>query len=200
MASVEDSKATRLRSDRPPRDEEIRAMKVHVVRQSDGRLSEPIPTYEVLESRARDEKGRPIEYLQEVGGPDVEAGRYYPVCKMFDKKAEREREVAKRKAGRERKFVEKQLECSWAMSDNDLGHRLVRLKEFLEKGWRVELLFGKKRKGWMAKRTATAEEVASVLDKIRAAVREVDGAIELGEMQGKPGEEAKLSFEGKVKK
>lgn len=200
MASVEDPKVTRSRLDRPPRDEEIRAMKVHIVRQSDQRLSEPMLLDDVLESRARDEKGRLIEYLQEVGGPDIEGGRYYPVCKMFDKKAEREREIAKRKAGREKKFVEKQLECSWAMSDNDLGHRLARLKEFLEKGWRVEILFGKKRKGWMAKRTATAEEVASVLSRIRTAVHEVEGAAELGEMQGKPGEEAKLSFEGKIKK
>ncbi len=200
MASIDDLKAMSQRPDRPPRDEEIRASKVYMVRSSDQRLSEPIPTHEILESRERDDKGRPTQFLQEVAGLDVAEGRFYPICRMFDKKAARESELAKRKAGKVNKLVMKQLQCSWTMSDNDLGHRLGRLKEFLEKGWRVEILFGTKRKGWMDKRRASAEEVTSVLSKIRAAVGEVDGAKEMRNMQGKEGGEAILSFEGKSKK
>jgi len=200
MASVDNAEAITQRPDRPLRDEEITALKVYMVRPSDQRLSEPIPTYQVLESRERDEKGRPTQFLQEVAGLNVEQRRFYPICRMFDKKAAREHALAKRKEGKGKKFVTKQLECSWTMSDNDLGHRSGRLKEFLEKGWRVEILFGTKRKGWMGRRAASAEEISSVLSKIRATVGEVDGAKELRKMQGKEGGEAMLTFEGNPKK
>lgn len=200
MASVDNTRATGQRPDRQPRDEEIKALKVYMVTSSGQRLTVPKLTHEVLESRERDEKDRPTQYLQQVALLEVEEGRYYPVCKMLDKKAMRERETARRKAGKEKKFVTKQLECSWTMSDNDLGHRLGRLKEFLEKGWRVEILFGTKRKGWMDRRAASAEEISSVLNKIRAAVGEVEGAREMRAMQGTEGGEAMLRFGGTPKK
>lgn len=119
---------------------------------------------------------------------------------MFDKKAVLEKESARRKAGKEKKLVTKQLECSWTMSDHDLGHRLGRLKEFLGKGWRVEVVFGAKRKGWADRRAPTQDETKKILANIQAAVKEVEGAKELRAMQGKEGEEATLSFEGKAKK
>ena len=199
-ASVTDSEDVRQSPDRPPRDEEIKAFKVYMVRPEDNRLTEPLPTFEVLESRQRDDKGRPIQFLQEVAPANVEAGRYHPICKMFDKKAVREAELAKRKSGKEKRIQQKQLEVSWTMTDNDLSHRLSRLKEFLEKGWKVEILFGTKRKGWMGRREPSQEEIKRVLERIRGAVGEVDGAKEWRGMQGKEGGEAVLSFEGRAKK
>lgn len=183
--------------DRPPRDEEIRAFKVYVVRPEDGRLSEPQILSKVLDTRERDEKGRPTQYLQEVLAKSED--RPYPICKMFDKKAAREADEAKRKAAKTTKMHMKQLEVSWTVSDNDLGHRMGRLKEFLEKGWRVEVIFGSKRKGWKNRREATVEEAERVLEKIRNVVREVEGAKERP-MQGKVREDAVLCFEGKAKK
>ncbi len=185
---------------RRPRDEEINAFKVHMVRPEDGRLTEPQFLSEVLEARERDERGRPTQFVQEVSSPSE--GRPYPVCKMYDKKAAREAEEAKRKAAKatKMKWQSKQLEISWAVSENDLGHRMARLKEFLKKGWRVEIVFGSKRKsGWMEKREASPEEANSVLEKIRKTVSEVEGAQER-QMQGKVGQEAILSFEGKATK
>lgn len=186
--------------DRRPRDEEIDAFKVCMVRPEDGRLTEPQFLSEVLEARSRDEKGRPTQFVQEVSPRSEE--RPYPVCKMYDKKAAREAEEAKRRASKatKMKWQSKQLEVSWAVSDNDLGHRLARVKEFLEKGWRVEIVFGSKRKsGWGERKEVILEEAEKVLEKIRKAVGEVKGAQER-QMQGMVGKEAILSFEGKAKK
>lgn len=185
---------------RRPRDEEINAFKVYMVRPEDRRLAEPQFLSEVLDARERDEKGRPTQFLQEVSPPSGELP--YPVCKMYDKKAAREAEEAKRKATKATKMKSqsKQLEVSWGVSDNDLGHRMARLKEFLEKGWRVEIVFGSKRKsGWKDKKEASPEEANKVLEKIRKTVSEVEGAQER-QMQGKVGQEAILCFEGKTKK
>lgn len=185
--------------ERRPRDEEIRAFKIYVVRPKDDRLPEPRFLSEVLDARERDEKGRPTQFIQEVSPPSEE--RPYPICRVYDKKAAREAEEAKRKASKttKMKWQSKQLEVSWTVSDNDLGHRMARLKEFLEKGWRVEIVFGSKRKGWMDRREASPEEARSVLEKIRKTVGEVEGAQEK-QMQGKVGQDAILSFEGKAKK
>ena len=171
-----------------------------MVRPEDGRLAEPQLLNEVLKARSLDEKGRPTQFVQEMSPRSEE--RPYPICKMYDKKAAREAEEAKRRASKvtKMKWQSKQLEVSWAVSDNDLGHRLARVKEFLEKGWRVEIVFGSKRKsGWMERKEASSEEAEKVLGKIRKAVGEVDGAQER-QMQGVVGKEAILSFEGKVKK
>lgn len=184
---------------RRARDEGINAVKVHMVDPQDERLAAPRLLSEVLEARERDEKGRPTQFVQEVSPPSGE--RAYPVCKMFDKKAAREAEEARRKAGRatKAKWQEKRLEVSWTVSDNDLAHRMARLREFLDKGWRVEVVFGSKRKGWNERREAGPEEANKVLEKIRKAVGQVEGAQEK-QMQGRVGKEAVLLFEGKARK
>jgi len=171
-----------------------------MVRPEDNRLTNLVPTREVLKSLGRDEKGRLTQFLQQVAPIDVEASRYYPICKIFDKKDAQKDAMAKKKAARERKLQNKQLEIRWTVSDNDLSHRLGRLKEFLEKGYKVEIIFGAKRKGWMARREASDEETQRVLEKIKGTVAEVDGAKEWKAMQGREGGEAVLSFAGKAKK
>lgn len=184
--------------ERRPRDEEIQAYKIYMVRPEDGRLTEPQFLSAVLDRRERDDKGRYTQFIQEVSPPSEEC--WYPVCKLFDKKAAREAEEAKRKAAKtlKMKMQSKQLEVSWTVSDNDLGHRMARLKEFLEKGWKVDIVFGSKRKGWMWKREVSQEEANNVLGKIRRAVSEVVGAQEK-QIQGEVGKEAVLSLEGKAK-
>ena len=174
---------------------------VYMVRPSDGRLTEPQFLSKVLSSRERDERGRFTQFVQEVSPPSQD--RPYPVCKMYDKKAAREAAEARQKAVKAMKRANrqsKQLDLSWTMSDNDLGHRMARLKEFLQKGWRVEIVFGSQRKsGWSRKREASEEEARGVLEKIRSTVTEVEGAQE-NEIQGEVGKEAILTFERKVKK
>ena len=190
----------RLRADRPPRDEEIKAFKVYVVQSENSRLPDPLATYEVLQSRQRDERGRLTQFLQEVAPAKPEEGRLYPVCKIIDKKMAREAEIAKRKSSKEKKIQIKQLEFSWTVTDNDMNYRLERLKEFLGRGWKVKVLFGAKRKGWQGRRAPTKEEVVNVLNRIKGAVREVEGAHEATAMEGKAGEEATLTFEKRAKR
>lgn len=184
--------------ERHPRDEEITAYKIYMVRPPNDGLTEPLLLSEVLAARERDEKGHPTQFVEEVAPAGEE--RPYPVCKMIDKKAAREAEEAKRKANNKTKWQTKQLWVSWTVSDNDLGHRMARLKEWLGKGWRVEVVFGSKRKsGWGKRRVVSSEEADKVLEKIRNAVGEVEGAQER-QMEGTVGEEAMMSFDGKAKK
>lgn len=172
-----------------------------MVRPSDSRLTEPLYLSDVLATRERDDKGRFTQFVQEVSPPSEEL--LYPVCKLYDKKATREAEERARKAAKTMKKMSqqsKQLDLNWTVSDNDLGHRMVRMKEFLEKGWKVDIVFGSQRKrGWMERREVSEEEALGVLEKIRKTVREVEGAQEK-EMQGTVGKAAVLSFEGKAKK
>ena len=190
----QDSRDKRL--NRPPRDEEIRAYRV--VLAEDGKLSQPVSLLDVLDSREKDERGRPTQFLQEVGPANRDEGRLYPICKMFDRRHVREMEMAKEKA-KEVKKQEKHLEINWTIDDNDLGHRLGKLKEFLEKGFKIEIMFGVKRKGWRKRRQASEEDMKRLVDKIKGTVEAVEGARELKPMSGKLGGQAILSFEGKVK-
>ncbi|KAL9129948.1 MAG: hypothetical protein Q9217_001750 [Psora testacea] len=180
------------------RDELIRAFKVYVVQPNDS-LGEPVLLRDALDARQFDERGKPTQYLRQVREPDDEFP--YPVCKYYDVKLERDRELAKKKAAKTAKTENKQLEINWTVSDNDLGHRMGRLKEFLEKGWKVEVVLGSTRKkGWKEKRMADSEEAKNLINRIKAAAMEVDGARERTGMKGVLGQEAVLSFEGIKKK
>ncbi len=123
--------------------------------------------------------------------------RRFPICKVYDKQVMREKEEAKRKAAKASKMEEKQLELSWTIGHHDLGHRLGKLKEFLLKGCRVDIVVGSRRhKGWNRKRDITNEDAEKLLARIRSEVREVEGAKERLAMDGRLCEEAVLHFEG----
>ena len=136
--------------------------------------------------------------MQEVSPASEE--RPWPVCKLFTKETVRKEEEARRKASKMTKVQSKQLECRWMITDNDLEHQMTRLKGFLEKGWKVDIVFGSRRKsGWKGRKQVSLEEAEALLEKIRKVVGEVQGAQEKP-MQGKIGKEAVLRFEGKPKK
>ena len=191
----QDSRNKRL--NRPPRDEEIRAYRVVLV--EDGKLSQPVSLLDALNSREKDERGRATQFLQEVASANRDEERPYPICKMIDRKHEREIEMAKQKEKKVIKKQEKQLEINWTINDNDLGHRLGKLREFLEKGLKVEMMFGVKRKGWRQRRQASEEDTRTLVDKIKKTMEAVEGAREWKPMSGKLGGQAVLHFEGKVK-
>lgn len=67
--------------------------------------------------------------------------------------------------------TEKKIELNWAIDGNDLGHRLKKAREFLEKGFKVEIAFASKRKG----RKATLAEAESVLEKVMELVKNDEG-------------------------
>jgi len=194
------------RSLRPPRgtilrDDNIQAWKVLIVN-ADGKLSEPKLLRNVLDDLPKDDKGRPTHFVQQVAFPDET--RPEPLCKIFDKKDYQKREMERKKAMKAAKATKgetKQLELNWSIGGNDLDHRLGRLKEFLAKGWKVEVIFGSKRKsGWKDRRLPTTQEAEELLGTIRGAVSEVEGSKERGVLEGKILGEAVMHFEGSRQK
>lgn len=157
---------------RLPRDDEIQSGSVSLV-SPDGQLEEPRSTYEVLRSIDRKTQSLVVVAPGEPGTP--------PICKIMDKKAMREAEKAKAKATRSSAVTVKTIELNWAIDGNDLAHRLQRMKDFLGKGNRVEVLLAAKRKG----RKASEKEAQILLEKIRGAIGEVEGAKESKPMEGR---------------
>ncbi|OLN84870.1 Translation initiation factor IF-3 [Colletotrichum chlorophyti] len=109
----------------------------------------------------------------------------FAICRVVDKAAEKEKARAQEKARKEsaRKAARiKELELNWAIAPHDLGHRMKQLKSFLEKGYKVEVLFAKKK----GSRAATRDEALALVQAVRDAVAEVEGAKEWKEPDGVP--------------
>jgi translation initiation factor IF-3 len=151
----------------------IKAWSIRLVNQ-DGTLGDIRSTHDVLESIDRG-----VETLVQVS---PEQPGVPPVCKIMNKRAMRDAEKAKAKAARRGGGAgTKTLELNWAIDKGDLGHRLDKMKTFLEKGLKVEIVLASKRRG----KQATEEEAQLLLRKIKDAVKEVDGAKEMKPMEGK---------------
>lgn len=182
------------------RDEAIPTSHVYVVRDADNgqksALDGPIPLRQALQKRKSDEKGRAIEYLKMVRDRDEKM--QYPICRYFDKVAERQREKERRKAQKGTKIQHKALELNWTVGPNDLSHRMAKMHEFLQRGARVEVTIGSARKrGWMDKRTDDEQAASNLVNDVRAAAMAVPGTRERGQLQGALGQTVKLNFEGK---
>jgi translation initiation factor IF-3 len=118
----------------------------------------------------------------------------YPVCKIQDKRLLREAEKARSKKKEAPSATVKTIELNWAIDRNDLKHRLDRVKEFLAKGWRVDVVMAGKKKG----RKATPEEAENLVRSVKGVLVEVDGAKEWKAMDGKVGGLATIYAEGKL--
>jgi translation initiation factor IF-3 len=158
---------------RLPHDDLIKSWSVILVNE-DGTLGEPRSTYDVLQTIDRS-----VETLVQVS-PNEDAT--IPICKIMNKKAMREAEKAKAKAASRGGLVgTKTIELNWAIDRGDLGHRLDKIKKFLDKGLKVEIALASKRRG----KQATEEEAHALLRRIREVVKEVNGAKEIKPMEGR---------------
>lgn len=150
---------------RLPQNELIRGRYVHIVGE-DGQLGEPEELSRILRYLNRDTEVLQAVSLPHANNTDPDAPQY-PVCRVISKQAIRDAEKAaklKKRPASNPANVVKKMEINWAIDPNDLGHRLNKLREFLGKGYRVEVLLAGKRKG----RRARFEEATEVLEKIRA--------------------------------
>jgi len=100
------------------------------------------------------------------------------VCKIVDRKAEREAEKVRKaqekldKASKKKGVGKtKELELNWAIDGHDLTYKLKNLKEFLWKGYKVDLTLNSRKR----KRAATDEEGKALLKAIEAAIVDVPG-------------------------
>lgn len=188
---VFNNKATKSRL---PRDNEIEARSVSVV-DEDGKLHDPRSTTLILASFDRKTHSLVTVVEGERGVP--------PICKIMEKKALREAEKAQDKARRKAASGKtgKTIELNWAIDNNDLGHRLKKMKDFLEKGYKVEVVLAKKRKG----KVMGTEDCEALIKRVRKAREEVEGSSEK-RMEGKvptaekPAGEVKIFFEGVKRK
>lgn len=173
--------ATRL-----PRDKEIRAPYLRL-KNSDHTLDPPRSTAEILESI--DLKTHTLEVIT--------MGEYGedPIAKILNKKEMFQQKQAQKKTKKPGSVI-KTIEMNWAIDKNDLGHRLSKIRDFLVKGNKVEVLLAGKSKG----RKATMEEAEAVVKRIRDSVEEVEGAKESRKMEGKLLAPAVLYFVGKEPK
>ncbi|KAI9860755.1 MAG: hypothetical protein M1813_005678 [Trichoglossum hirsutum] len=169
---------------RLPRDEEILASSVHLVDEN-GTFHPPTPVRKLLASF-----DRKLYHLVAVS--PIESGQT-PICKIVSRKELRDRERVK--PVKNPANIVKQLELNWAIDSNDLGHRLNKMREFLEKGMRVEVILANKRKG----RKASAEEAAAVMRRIREKTAEVEGAKEWRSADGKVLGQMTMFLQGNVK-
>lgn len=156
---------------RLPHDDLIKAWSVILVNE-DGSLSELRSKQLVLESF-----DRATHSLVQVQPCEPGAA---PICKILNKRAMRDAEKAKAKAARGTGAGTKTLELNWAIDRGDLGHRLDKMRKFLEKGLKVEIVLASKRKG----RQASPEEAQALLKRIREVVGEVPGVRETKPMEG----------------
>ncbi|KAH8789042.1 hypothetical protein F5882DRAFT_402647 [Hyaloscypha sp. PMI_1271] len=171
---------------RLPRDDEIKAWSISLVGE-DGKLQDPQPTLDVLDSIDRKKDTLVVVVPGEPGVP--------PICKIMNKEAVRAAEKAKLKGARSA-VTEKTIELNWAIDANDLSHRMTKMKGFLMKGNRVEIVLGAKRKG----KKATVEEAEALIARVKAAVAEVEGTRASKPADGKLLGVYTLQFEGTLKK
>ncbi|KAL8846128.1 MAG: hypothetical protein Q9221_008759 [Calogaya cf. arnoldii] len=195
-------------NDGPIRDEGIRAPEIQIVG-PDNSLEPPRRLRDSLASIDRS-----THFLMQVGekvhprfadAPGPEEGERdirpkIPVCKIIDKASYRRAKIAKTKPKKTAPIVTKEVEVNWNIAVHDLEHRLKKMREFLNDGRRVEVVFGKKRKGWMQRKGVTDGEAGGLLEMIRDQAATVEGSKEWKEMEGQEGGELRMFFEAKGNK
>ncbi len=176
---------------RLPRDDEIKDYMVRIV-SDDKKLSPPQYTSSVLNSIDRQNETLVMVAMSD---PDSDSDALaYPICRVQSKKALREAEKARAKKKELPSATLKTIELNWAIDPHDLQHRLQRVKDFLSKGWRVDVVMAGKKRG----RKATPEEASLVVEKIRGAMKEVEGSKEWRDMEGTLGSAATIYLVGKL--
>lgn len=176
---------------RLPRDDEIQDYMVRIVSE-DNKLSPPQYTSSILNSMDRKNETLIMVAMSD-SHPDSETTSY-PICRIQSKKALREAEKARLKKKELPSATVKTIELNWAIDPHDLQHRLQRMKNFLSKGWRVDVVMAGKKRG----RKATPEEAKILVEKVREAMKEVEGSKEWREMEGRLGATATIYLVGKL--
>jgi translation initiation factor IF-3 len=121
-----------------------------------------------------------------------------PICKIIDKKQSYEQSKAKAKNSKNSKnpgLTNKAIELSWVIEKGDLSHRLKKMKDFLEKGFKVEISVAQKRRG----KVATPEQAREVLQSVLDTIEGTEGARQSKPKTGKIGSEMTIFAEGSAK-
>ncbi|KAF4451466.1 translation initiation factor if-3 [Fusarium austroafricanum] len=179
--------------DRLPQDFEITDPKIMVL--DNGVFDGPFVTRNVL-SRLPDTESLRMITPYIIGDPKANKPNQYAICKIVNKRDEYERQRELKQRQRLSKMAtpkQKEIEMSWAISDNDFQMKTNQLIDFLSKGDKVEIVLGFKKKG-QKKRTSeeTAEEVWA---KVRKLVEDL-GSREYKPSEGEVGRTMRVYVQG----
>lgn len=169
-----------------------------ILRQEDGSLSEPLRTSDLLRRLDADQSLTVLAPPSTKSTGNIEQDlqqRQYPICRIVNIMDERKAEQAKAKEQRKKATMFKELEFNWSINTHDLGHWMIKLKDFLEKGFRVEVRMMRRTRG-KARRQATMEEANELVRIVRETVASVPGSREVKDMEGELLGSAKMIYEG----
>lgn len=88
----------------------------------------------------------------------------FPLVKIMVRQEvqERKKKLKELKKERAKKTSQKEFQLTWSMDDNDLGHKLDKVREQLHKGGKADLVFApKKKQSW-----PTPDEMNERVDKV----------------------------------
>ncbi len=181
----------------PPQAEKPRNYEIEVpwiqVRLDDNSLSPPARTADVLRNIDIDRVSL-VLVANARSGPD-QPGPEYPICLIVDRQAERARRAEKealRKSAR--KVVIKGIELNWAIGPNDLSMKMKQLRQFLQKGYTVQVTMKPiKRRN---KKQASMDEAHAVLKAVMENLARVHGAKETAAREGSVGDTLTLVLQG----
>lgn len=185
------------------RDEDIPYRWVQIADGSGSGLAEPRPTARVLAELAEGYSlvmvAPPVPHPPSAPGAPMLLRPPAAICRIVDTVAEAAAEAAaeaeaKAMALEAKKLAQKmkRLELNYAIAAHDLGHKVKRLNEFLNKGIRVEILLARKR----GSRKTTPQEEEQLVRSVREAALAITGTTEYKKMDGEVGKVVTMFFEG----
>lgn len=163
-------------------DEDIPTRQVLVRNKETGKLDPPQTLIAVLSTIDRD-----TQVVRALATPEDGPAVVEVVAKSALTERLKNKEIAAMESARATRAKKpKQIEVNWAMSSNDLQMKLRQLRDFVDKGKRVEVLLASRKR----QRKATQEEAELVVDEIRKTISEIEGCKEVAPMEGKIGGQA----------
>lgn len=175
---------------RLPQDFEITDPYIMVL--DNGKFNGPMPPRKAIGSLAPDESLRMIQpYVP--ARPKDGVMETHAICKIVNKAEEyaRARQLRERRKQTKAAGV-KNVELNWGIGDHDLATKIRRISNFLEKGMKVEVELGVKKRAKKVDDTVAQE----VVKRLRKSVEEV-GAREFRPEEGGLNRTMRLYFEGK---
>lgn len=121
-----------------------------------------------------------------------------PICAIMSKEKYEEHVENERKEQRIRDLGTKELEISWSIDQHDLGHKVRRLREFLGKGYTVQVTFLKNKKKGKKRSADKDDDNSAAAEAVRAveeAVAEIPGAKQCKKPEGSVGRTLTLTFD-----
>ena len=178
--------------DNRPRNYDIQVPWIQV-RRDDNSLGPPTRTNDVL--RELDIERLSLVLVANARTDPEAPGPEYPICLIVDREVERARRAEKEAARKNvRKVVLKGLELNWAIGPHDLSMKMKQLKQFLTKGYTVQVTLKPIKR--RTKKQATLDEAKAVLQAVTDALGQVHGAKETSAREGNLGGMLNMVLQG----